>query len=65
MLYQWLDDYRQFATLRQIEIIDAIQKEGTKRKAALAIGVSKSTIDDAISGLVKRAAKKAFLPSMT
>jgi hypothetical protein len=52
----------QFATVRQIEYLDAIEKYGSGRKAAIALGVNKSTLNEAIVSLKKRAAKS--LPSL-
>jgi hypothetical protein len=52
----------QFATVRQIEYMDAIEKYGSGRKAAIALGVNKSTLNEAIVSLKKRAAKS--LPSL-
>ncbi|CAJ2716259.1 LysR family transcriptional regulator [Burkholderia pseudomallei] len=56
------DNLRSFATPRQLEIIDAIEKHGSHRKAAKALGVSNGTIGDAIVGLKRRAAKMGYAP---
>jgi hypothetical protein len=52
----------QFATVRQIEIIEAIEKHGGMRAAARALGISSGTIGDSIAGLKKRAAKMGWAP---
>lgn len=56
------DNLRSFATPRQLEIIDAIEKHGSHRKAAKALGVCNGTIGDAIVGLKRRAAKMGYAP---
>jgi len=53
---------RQFATVRQLEIIDALNEYGSNRKAAKALGVCYGTIQSAIEGLKKRAAKQGYSP---
>lgn len=53
---------REFATPRQIEIIDALDKHGTDRKAAAALGVSHGTVGNMMAGLRKRAARMGWAP---
>ena len=52
----------QFATVRELEYLEAIEKHGSGRKAADALGVAKTTVHEAIQRLKKRAAKS--LPSL-
>lgn len=52
----------EFATVRQIEIVDAIEKHGGYRKAAKALGVSKSTVTEAIARLKGAAARRGYSP---
>jgi hypothetical protein len=52
----------QFATVRQTEIIAAIEKHGTYRKAAKALGVALGTVADSMAGLKKRAAAQGHSP---
>lgn len=47
---------REWATPRQLEYLDAIEKHGSLRKTAKALGVAKSTIDAVIASLKKKAA---------
>lgn len=53
---------REFATVRQLEFLEAIDKHGTQRKAADALGVSKGTISNALEKLKKRAALQGYAP---
>jgi hypothetical protein len=53
----------EFATVRQIELIEAIEKHGSGRKAATALGVSKSVVSNAMAALRKRAAKMGYSPA--
>jgi hypothetical protein len=52
----------QFATVRQLEYIDAINQHGSHRKAAKALGVSNGTIGDSIVALKKKAALAGYSP---
>jgi hypothetical protein len=52
----------EFATVRQIEYIDAIEKHGSMTKAAKAMGVWKSAVQDAMSNLKRAAARKGYSP---
>jgi hypothetical protein len=47
-----------FATVRQIEILETIEKYGSGRKAATALGITKSYVNQSIANLKKRAAKQ-------
>ena len=52
------DDLIQFATVREIEYIEAIKKHGSERKAAAALNVSRGSISGALGCLKHRAAKR-------
>lgn len=52
----------EWATVRQIEIIDAIEKHGSISKAAKSLGIIPATIRSAIIGLKARAAKAGYSP---
>ena len=54
--------YKEFATLRELEYIDAINKAGTLRQAAKDLGLNHSTIAGGIRNLKIRAAAKGFSP---
>jgi hypothetical protein len=51
-----------YATVRQLEILEAIEKHGSQRKAAKALGVNKNTVDSAIASLRKKAALQGYSP---
>lgn len=53
---------RDFATAREVEYLDAIEKHGSERKAADALQVSRGTISKAIRRLKAKAAKRGFSP---
>lgn len=48
-----------FATVRQLEILEAVEKHGSQRKAARALGIAKQTVDDAMKSLRTKAAKQS------
>lgn len=52
----------EFATVRQIEYLEAIEKHGSIRAAARALGVNKSTIQESIHWLKKKAAAHGYSP---
>ena len=52
-------DLRPNATVRQLEIIEAIEEHGSMRAAARALGVSNATLHSAINGLKQRSARLA------
>ena len=56
------DGYRQFATVRQLEIVDAVNATGSHGKAAKALGVCKGTVQNAVENLKRKAAKYGFSP---
>lgn len=51
-----------YATPRQIEYLEAIEKHGSCRKAEAALGVSKDIISKSMRGLKARAAKAGYSP---
>ena len=53
---------RSYATVRQLEIIDAIEKHGSNRKAGKALGISCGTVGNLIARLRERAAKSGWAP---
>jgi len=56
------EQLKQFATSRQIEVIEAINKYGSYRKAADALNIHKGTVQNSIEGLKRRAAKMGYSP---
>lgn len=52
----------QFATVRELEIIDAIKAHGTQRKAAARLGIARSSIYGALENLRRRAARRGHSP---
>lgn len=56
------NELRSFATVRQLEVLDAIEKEGTERKAATALGLSRGTVSQAVAKVRFKAAKQGYAP---
>lgn len=52
----------EFATVRQIEYIEAIEQHGSARKAAKALGLAKSAVTDAMARLRAHAARQGYSP---
>lgn len=52
-----------YATVRQLEYLEAVEKHGSERKAALALGVSDRTLSKALRILEARAASKGHAPA--
>ena len=52
----------EWATVRQLEYIDAINREGGIRKAARALGVDHSTMIRSMAVLKRRAALQGYSP---
>ena len=50
-----------FATVRQLEFIEAVEQSGSHRKAAKILGIAKSTITHSLLGLKARAARQGWL----
>lgn len=53
---------REFATERQCTILDAMDKHGTQRAAAEALGLSHGTVGDAVQAVKKKAARMGYSP---
>lgn len=53
----------EFATVRQLEFIEAIEQHGSVRKAAKALGLAKSSIDGAMARLKTHAAGQGYSPA--
>lgn len=51
-----------FATIKQLEILEAIKKHGTQGKAAKALGLSKSTIQTSLKRVKQKAAIRGWSP---
>jgi hypothetical protein len=54
-LYEW-------ATVRQAEYLDAVEKYGSQRQAAKALSVSFNSVNEAVSLVKKKAAKHGYSP---
>jgi hypothetical protein len=56
-----------FATIKQLEYLEAVEKYGSNQKAAKALGLQRRTIDKAIQSLKLKAAAQGYSPehSMT
>jgi hypothetical protein len=52
-----------YATVRELEYLEAVEKHGGKRAAAKALGVDPKTIRDAFKRLEARAAQKGYAPA--
>ena len=52
-----------YATVRQLEYLEAVDKYGTQRKAAKALGVSQGVLCRSVSGLKARAAGQGYSPA--
>jgi len=59
---QNLSDLYQFCTVRQLEVLQAIEKHGSSRKAAAAIGVTKTSINEAVLAVKRKAALQGHSP---
>jgi hypothetical protein len=51
-----------YATVRQLEYLEAIEQHGSQRKAAVALGVTKTAIQEAMQLLKKKAALRGHSP---
>jgi UDP-2,3-diacylglucosamine pyrophosphatase LpxH len=51
-----------FATQRELDYIEALEKYGSSRKAAASLGVNKTAVNDAMMSLRRRAAKQGYAP---
>jgi len=52
----------EFATVRQLEYLEAVEKYGSQRAAAKALGVGKTSLQESLALLNKKAAAKAYSP---
>ena len=52
-----------YATVRQLEYLEAVEKHGTNTKAAKALGVDRRTLDKSMVSLRDKAAKMGYSPS--
>jgi len=57
-----MDDLRQFATPRQLEYLDAIEKHGSQTKAAAALNVDRRAVGKAMRRLQAEAARRGYSP---
>ena len=55
-------ELKQWATERQAEVIDAVIQHGSNRKAAVAMGVHPSCIDQAMAAVKTKAARAGYAP---
>ena len=55
-------ELRTWATVRQLEFIDAIEKHGSETKAAKALGLNKGGISQSMRSLSRRAALQGYSP---
>jgi hypothetical protein len=51
-----------YATVRQLEYLEAIDKHGSARKAAKALGVARTAVDKALVSLKRKAALQGYSP---
>jgi hypothetical protein len=56
-------ELRSFATPRQLEYIDAIEKHGSQQKAAVALGLTRRTVDRGMEVLKRNAALRGYSPA--
>lgn len=55
-------ELRTWATVRQLELIDAIEKHGSETKAAKALGLNKGGVSQSMRGLKRHAARMGHSP---
>jgi hypothetical protein len=55
-------DLKPYATPRQLEYLEAVDKYGSVRKAATALGVAKSTVTSAVERVTRKATSRADAP---
>jgi hypothetical protein len=56
-------ELRSWATVRQLEFLDAIEANGSNRKAAKALGVNPRTLEKSIALLKAKAAQQGYSPA--
>lgn len=52
----------EFCTVRQLEYVQAIEQHGSNRKAAKALGISKSAVHEALKAVKRKAASRGVSP---
>lgn len=57
-----LDALTQFASVRQLEYMDALRAHGTNRKASAALGINKRTLEKSLRSLRDKAAQMGHSP---
>jgi hypothetical protein len=57
------DQLRSFATIRQLEYIDAINLHGSHNKAAKVLGVASTSVDRSMASLKRKAAMQGYSPA--
>lgn len=57
-----MTDISKWATVRQKEILEAIEKHGSNRKAAKALNIASSTVDRAVESVKRKAAMQGVAP---
>jgi hypothetical protein len=57
------DNLRSWATPRQLEILEAVEKYGTQRAAAEALGIAHGTVGDSMKALKDKAARMGYSPA--
>lgn len=62
MIFKIEDGYRDYASDRDLEIINAINEHGSMKKAAAALGIHISTVSRSITNLRYRAALRGYAP---
>lgn len=62
MIFKIEDGYRDYASDRDLEIINAINEHGNMKKAAAALGIHISTVSRSITNLRYRAALRGYAP---
>jgi hypothetical protein len=55
-------ELRSYATVRQLEILDAVERHGSNRKAAKALGVNPRTLEKSIAALKRHASRQGYAP---
>jgi hypothetical protein len=55
-------ELRTWATVRQLEFLEAVEKHGSQRKAAQALGVTKNAVADSMGHLRRKAARQGYSP---
>ena len=59
-----MSNLREYATPKQLEYLQAIDAHGSERKAAEALGVSKSTVRSAVERVARKATQQADAPGL-